>query len=344
MKIQNSLKIVVILSTVFLFSCGNRKALVVENIDYLYVDYDIYAQNNLGTPFSGTISAQMKSGESITLSNNKGFSSSENLDARIKDNKISVYYTLPNYKTNKVPVQLTYTDKSDATVNSVDSVVLNFTGNTQAWYNGVQGSSGQTGTSGKTPILFRDGSDGIQGGPGQEGSNGNNLEIYVWKGSDTLYFYVLNTSLNHGERYLVIGSESLFYIDATGGAGGQGGTGGQGGDGKNGEVSTSGNKLPGRGGHGGSGGFGGRGGNGGNVTVNFHPTAAGSEARVVIYNSGGSGGYGGTGGKGGSAGKIAAGQVGSKPGLDGVNAPNGSNGIDGQLYVISKEFEYNPYK
>ena len=343
MKIQNSLKITAIAFAIVLTSCGNRKMLAVENMDYLYVDYDTYIPNNIGSTFNGTVSAQMKSGESIELSNNKGFSSSESIDVNIKNKSIAVYYTLPNYHSNKVPVELSYTDKRNASITSKDSVLLNFRGNTQAWYNGEAGNYGQTGQNGTTPLIFRDGTDGGQGGTGQNGADGNNLEIYVWKSADTLFFYVFNQSLNYGERYMMIGSDPVFSIDASGGRGGNGGTGGQGGTGKNGEVTTGKSKAPGRGGYGGRGGVGGRGGNGGNVTVNVHPSAGSIENRLSINNAGGYGGSGGSGGQGGAAGAIATGQAPGKPGSAGSSGMSGSRGVDGQYYSITKEFDYSVY-
>lgn len=343
MKIQNSLKIAAIASMIVLTGCGNRKMLAVENIDYIYVDYDTYSQNNIGTTFPGTVSAQMKSGESIEFSSNKGLSSSENIDINIKDKELAVYFTLPNYKTNKVPVEIYYTDKTNTTITSRDTVLLNFTGNTQAWYNGESGNYGQTGANGTTPLLFRDGTDGGQGGTGQNGADGNNLEIYVWKSSDTLFYYVFNQSLNYGERYMTIGSDPVFYVEASGGRGGNGGTGGQGGTGKNGEVTTGKSKAPGRGGYGGPGGVGGRGGNGGNVTVTIHPSVGSIENRLSVSNSGGYGGSGGSGGQGGSAGTAITGQSPGKPGVTGATGLAGARGVDGQYYSVTKEFDYSIY-
>lgn len=329
----------IVLSSVLLVSCHNNKKLLAENVNYLYVDYDMYTDNNLGTTFPGTISAQLFSGESIKLESNKGFNSSENLDARIKDEQLAVYFTLPDYKTSRIPVQLTFTDKDGVSVNSQDSVTINFRGNSQIWFEGLSGSRGQTGENGKTPLLFRDGQQGGQGGTGQDGSDGENLEIHCWQKSDTLFIHVLNTTRNTIWRTMMVGSKPIFYVDVNGGTGGAGGVGGDGGDGKNGTGGTK-PQAPGRGGSGGAGGFGGRGGKGGNVTVYVHPSVTTIETQLSIDNSGGSGGSGGDGGKGGRSGTPASGQTAAVAGTTGASGPRGSYGVNGQTYKIVQEFDF----
>lgn len=323
--------------------CRNNKDILAEDIDYLYVDYDMYTQNNLGTTFPGTIGVQMNSGESIQLKNNRGFTSSDNLDANIKDAVLAVYGPLPSYKSSKIAVDLYFTDKNDVTLQFTDSVTINFRGNTQAWYNGVPGSTGQTGTRGTTPLLWRNGNDGGQGGMGQDGSNGDNMEVYCWKMSDTLFFYVFNQTRNYGERFMVIGDTPIFYVEAYGGSGGTGGKGGDGGDGKNGETAGNNPKGPGDGGRGGFGGQGGRGGNGGNVSVNIHPSAGDAEKQLRINVDGGYGGSGGSGGDAGKAGTAATGQLAAKPGKAGSSGPAGATGVQGNVYILKRDFDYMTY-
>ncbi len=332
------------ISLLLLFvSCRNNKDILAENIDRMYVDYDIYIANNLGTTFPGTIGVDLKSGETVELKNNKGFNCSENFEARIKDRTLVVYGPLTNYSATKIPVDLYFTDKNESQVAFKDSLSLNFLGNTQAWYTGYTGNSGQVGDAGRTPLLFRDGTDGSMGGFGENGTNGDEMEVYVWGNGDTLFFYVNNVTRGYGDRFKIIGTEGKFYIQANGGNGGSGGKGGDGGDGKKGEAGTNTSKPPGNGGRGGQGGQGGRGGNGGRVAVNVHPSAAGSDMRLIINVDGGWGGSGGDGGNGGKSGTPATGQTEAVKGVAGTKGTSGSSGVQGTVTVLTRAFDFTQY-
>jgi hypothetical protein len=343
MELKNTWKLLLIGPLFLSIGCRNNKDILSENISRLYVDYDVYTPNNLGVQFTGTVGVDLNSGETVELKNNKGFNSSLNFDAKIKDKKLSVYGPIPNYSTSKIPVQLMFTDKKNVQVTYTDSVYINFKGNTQAWYQGYTGSSGSAGSNGKTPLLFRDGTDGDPGGFGENGTNGDELEVYVWANGDTLFFYVNNVTRGYADRYKIIGSEGKFMIEANGGNGGSGGKGGDGGDGKRGEVSTNTTKLPGNGGRGGQGGQGGRGGNGGRVTVNVHPSAAGTDTRLIINVDGGRGGSGGDGGTGGKAGSPATGQNEGIKGVTGAKGLSGPSGVQGNVSVLTRTFDFTEY-
>lgn len=335
-RISTFLSLLVVYS---LSSCHNNRKLLAEEIRYLYVDYDTYTPSNIGIAFKGSISAKMYSGESIQFKNNKGLRSSENFSLAIKQEKLFVAHTLPNFKTTKIPITLAFTDKKEATVTSSDTIILNFRGNSMLNAAGENGKHGPNGSSGSTPILFRDGKDGDQGSPGTDGTNGETVEIHTWKSNDTIFIHVLNITQNTTWRTMLVGSNAVFTIDVSGGAGGSGGIGGSGGDGKNGVVDEKRSKLPGNGGHGGHGGYGGRGGNGGNVLLYIHPSLTNS-SQILSNIEGGNGGRGGTAGKGGKAGTPATGQSASPAGNNGMS---GQNGIQGTLTTFNQEFDTSIY-
>lgn len=332
----------VFLSSVFLVSCHNNKQLIAENIDYLYIDYGVYTQNNLGVPFPGTVSAQLLSGESVKLESNKGFGSSNNFHAGVNDELLTVYASLPDYKTSRIPVQLVFMDKDGVSVNSKDTVNLNFRGNGQVQFNGKEGNIGQTGEAGKADPESRSGLAGGTGGNGQNGFEGDVLEIHCWQKGDTLFFHLLNTTRNQVWRTMLIGSTNILEVQTKGGTGGRGGQGGEGFGGKNG-VGGSQPVAPGRGGNGGQGGPGGFGGRGGNVTIYVHPSVTTIETQLTVDNSGGAGGAEGPGGKGGKAGTPVTYQEPTASGSPGAMGDHGGTGMDGKVFKLVQEFDYTKW-
>ena len=340
MKRTHSILFVAIV--VVLSSCGNRKFLT-EDMSYLFLDYDSYAQNNIGTRVKGTVSAQMQTGEALPLKNNQGFNSSDNIHVRVNDEEFSIYTTLPSFKTNRIPITLTYTDKKNNTITSNDTVYLNFTGNAEYFGYAERGISGTNGTDGGTSLLLRYGNDGNPGMDGQMGLNANDLEIHVWRSSDTTFFYLQDVVTKSVSRFLIIGTNAQLFVDAYGGTGGSGGDGVNGGTGKNGENVNNKLKLPGAGGRGGQGGRGGTGGKGANVTVTLHPSVTEVEKVMIIYNGGGNGGSGGKGGAGGKAGTPLTGQSAAPDGQKGADGFSGTPGIDGQTIMLTQEFDISQY-
>ena len=323
-------------------ACGSRK-LKTQDISYLFVDYDSYAESNIGSPVKGTVSAQMKSGEVRQLKNNQGFSSSDNIHVRVADEEFSIYTRLASFQTNSIPVTLSYTDKDNNTISSNDTVRLNFRGNTAFFGYGVAGKRGADGNDGGTALLFRYGNDGDPASPGENGTDAHDLEVHVWRSGDTTFFYVEDLVTRHISRFITVGADAQLTINAYGGDGGLGGEGGQGGNGKDGEESKGKVKLPGNGGRGAQGGQGGQGGRGANVTLIIHPSATEIEKALLIYNQGGSGGTGGKGGAGGKAGKPLAGQSAAQDGQAGQAGSFGPRGINGNTIKLVQEFDLSPY-
>lgn len=176
------------------------------------------------------------------------------------------------------------------------------------------------------------------GDDGMDGLNGSSVVVHCWESNDTLFIHALNQTKNRVWKTMLIGNETLFKINASGGRGGNGGNGSDGSNGNSGVNSGESSKLPGSGGSGGNGGNGGRGGNGGNITLHIHPSVK-NPARIYTEFNGGVGGIGGAGGRGGKSGSPASGQTSSASGVNGVNGVSGTNGLPGTLTVSNEVFE-----
>lgn len=254
---------------------------------------------------------------------NRGWVSIEQYPKKLSSNLIRISATYIKDKTN-----LTQTIE----------IPFNYKGDVELNFKGRQGSSGEKGTKGSTPLLFRDGNTGGDGGLGGDGFPGDNLTVYVWKDSGDFYFIKVN-NLSTSQNYIYkIKNEGYgFKFNVNGGQGGTGGDGGDGGDGKDGSNNNNKLKAPGNGGPGGTGGMGGTGGNGGSVYIFVHPNASEIQSKFAVYNFGGSGGNGGDGGNGGKAGRPLEGQAAGNAGAKGQNGSGGYNGSNGDVFQIIVE-------
>jgi len=324
-------------------SCGNTRNLKVENIDYLTVDYNPDAPNNIGTVMLGGVCAQMQTGELICLKNNVHFESSENIHFDMKDQEFTVVAIPSSYTDNKVPVMLRMTGKNDFEVVTFDTLFLNFNAGITLGNKPYTANAGNNGNNGGTAALFRDGKDGSQGTNGENGQSGNAYDIHIWKDSISYFIHIMNLTTGTVGKYQIKGSHTL-EISASGGNGGTGGKGGTGGDGKNGEITNGKTKGVGNGGNGGFGGNGGNGGNGGSIRVVLHTSASDFKPLLKLSAQAGNGGDGGKGGIGGKPGKPIAGQSTPKTGSNGGNGQRGFSGQFGQITIIDEAFQIDSYK
>lgn len=324
-------------------SCGNTKNLKVESIDFLTLDYNPDAPNNIGSVIPGGVCAQMETGELICLKNNSHFESSDNVNFDIKDQEIRVVAMPTSYTDVKVPVMLRMTGKNDFEVVTFDTLYLNFNAGISLGNKPYTANSGNNGKNGGTAALFRDGKDGDQGINGENGLSGNSYDIHIWKDSNAYFIHVMNLTTGVVGKYQIRGSQPL-EISASGGNGGNGGKGGNGGDGKDGEVVNGKQKGVGNGGNGGFGGNGGNGGNGGSIRVVLHSSAADFRPLLKLSAQAGFGGDGGTGGTGGRPGKPLAGQYPPRTGANGGNGQRGFSGQFGQITIIDEAFAIEGFK
>jgi len=273
----------------------------------------------------------------------KDMTGKEELDIKIEGaiytrGKVRIENYPESLTPNVIKIWATYS-KNETTLTAFEEIPFNYKSTVQVDFRGKNGATGNKGSNGSTPVLFRDGKDGDSGGTGNDGESGDNLTVYVWKDSIDFYFIKV-TNLTNDKKYIYkIKDEGFgFRFDVTGGNGGNGGVGGDGGKGKDGSSTDSNNKRPGNGGRGGVGGTGGNGGSGGSVYIFIHPNAAEMQGKIIAYNFGGNGGIGGNGGKGGKAGAPAAGQSGTD-GQEGAKGLNGYKGGQGTFTIIVEEFD-----
>lgn len=213
-------------------------------------------------------------------------------------------------------------------------IVYNYKGSTYLYFNGTKGTQGGAGRDGKTPLLFRDGTDGMGGEAGVQGGKGHDLTVYIWKEKETYFIKIIDLTADTTYFYKANQMSTVFAIFSNGGQGGQGGSGGDGGNGKDGLVSSSKTRVPGDGGNGGNGGQGGVGGQGGNIYVFIHPYAVDFQPKLKLTNEGGNPGAGGNLGKAGQGGKAATGQTAGSPGVDGVKGSAGYQGPAGDIINV----------
>ncbi|MBK9592572.1 MAG: hypothetical protein IPO32_14110 [Crocinitomicaceae bacterium] len=250
-------------------------------------------------------------------------------------------FRIDNYpkklSTNLIRVSASYI-KDEVNLSASLEIPFNYKGDVQLNFAGKSGSTGEKGSKGTTPLLFRDGNAGGDGTIGGDGFAGDNLTVYVWKDSVDFYFIKVN-NLTSSQNYIYkIKNEGYgFKFNVNGGSGGTGGAGGDGGDGKDGSNNNNKLKAPGNGGQGGIGGTGGNGGPGGSVYIFVHPNASDIQSKFAVYNFGGSGGYGGNGGDGGKAGKPLEGQTAANAGAKGNNGSGGYSGANGDVFQIIVE-------
>lgn len=329
-----------------MYGCSNTKKIPVNEIEYLYLDYDPYAPNNYGVPITGSVCAQMQSGESRCLKNNSDFTSSYNLSCYINKEQLTVTEPPLNYGVSRVPITLTLADKKGNTIQSNDTIVINFLAGVTLSGNARHGTDGVKGKNGNQSLLMQDGQHGEPGNNGSNGGNGDSFDVHIWMDSLTgkYYFHVVNLTTGVIGKYETAGAK-IFTLSAPGGQGGRGGDGGDGGNGKDGMIG-SGNKVryPGNGGIGGQGGSGGDGGNGGSIRVTIHPNAVGIRSFLKLSATAGYGGTAGKGGKGGNPGKPAAGQTPSKTGQTGAQGWNGRSGSSGMVTVMDGYFDPQLYR
>lgn len=322
-----------------MYSCSNTKKIPIEEIEYLYVDYDSEAPNNYGVAMKATVCAQMQSGEARCLKNNSDFVCSYNIVCNIHAEEVIIANSPQAFNQSKVPVTLTLSDKKGNSIQSNDTILLNFKAGVSVYTRVIPGIDGVKGSDGGQALLFRDGKEGNSGTNGSNGQDGNSFDIHIWQEAGVYYYHVTNLTTEQTGRYQTIGAKP-FVLDAPGSNGGRGGDGGQGGSGKDGSIDTQNNKvkLPGNGGNGGFGGSGGNGGNGGNIRVVIHPSAADIREQLKLSARPGYGGEAGKGGKGGVAGKPANGQTPAKPGLTGSQGWNGRSGNSGTITIVDESF------
>jgi hypothetical protein len=251
-----------------------------------------------------------------------------------------IYEYPKKLSTNLVRVSATY-QKDDVNLSASLDIPFNYKGDIELSFIGKNGSTGEKGSKGSTPLLFRDGNVGGDGGIGGDGFAGDNLTVYVWKDSGDFYFIKVN-NLTTSQNYIYkIKNEGYgFKFKVNGGQGGRGGDGGDGGDGKDGSNNNNKLKAPGNGGKGGIGGTGGTGGRGGSVYIFVHPSASDIQSKFAVYNFGGYGGNGGEGGDGGKAGTPLTGQAAGSAGAKGQNGASGYNGSNGDVVqILVEEFD-----
>ncbi|KAI6660061.1 hypothetical protein LOD99_14402 [Oopsacas minuta] len=220
------------------------------------------------------------------------------------------------------------------------------------------GGPGHQGQEGKF------GSHGTDGLSGSDGTPGRNFYFNLSGNSDRLLLSGgIMEQLDIGKG----STQSILYINASGGKGGRGGKGGDGGNGGMGGMGGHGHKgmvgidamIPGgAGGAGQSGGFGGRGGNGGdggNGGSGGSGGRGGDGGRVIISSTnpalfalvevnslGGKGGRGGKGGKGGERGEGGKGGGGGDAGRGGMGGPGtddstaGFHGTSGKVGLVGQ--------
>lgn len=335
-----SLTLIVISSLVV--SCHSNRKILVENIDRVYIDYNPSAPNNIGVSFPGSICAQMKSGETVCFEKEKGLSFDHNtIDVDFKKEFLTVTAHPSSFHQSSYHINIVYTDTKGNSIESKDSVQLNFLASVEAFYQVPSGNCGTDGKDGKNPITFQAGNDGEHGMDGQNGSNAPNLDVHLWQRGDSLFAHVLNLSTHEVARYLALDSATISLY-SKGADGGRGGNGGNGSNGRNGEINGTKQKYPGNGGRGGNSGNGGNGGNGGNVMVYLHSSVK-NQDRLVIFNSGGSGGSAGDPGKGGKPGTPAGNQSAAYQGADGLKAQRGRDGNSGGQQRVIAVFEPSNY-
>lgn len=329
------------LISLLIISCGNHSAIKVSEIRYLYVDCHPDTHMNYGSSFTGTIGAQMQTGEILFLKDNRDFNSSYNIHCAIKNQTITIAATPQAFNVNKVPVELLFWSKTD-TIRSRDTLRLDFKAPITIAGTVARAKDGPDGKSRSTPLVFRDGNPGGDGEPGEQGLNGDNYEIHIWKDSLTYYIHAFNQTKGTIGRYQVCGKYD-FTLDASGGKGGDGGDGGDGGTGKDGQLGEK-PKDPGNGGNGGKGANGGNGGNGGEIRCIIHPSAADFKSNLKIAANSGFGGSAGTGGKAGSPGTTQTGQTAAKSGTAGSDGRFGNSGQSGGILVVEENFAIEGYR
>lgn len=330
---------VLFLGMAFIFGCGNSRRIKVNDVERLIVDYDSYQPTNYQTPITGTICAEMRSGEQTCFKNNANLSFSPNVDVKVNKERIVVTTAPSAFLVQKVPVSMRYTDKDEHFVESFDTLYINFRAPLNLETTARRGQNGNRGSDGRSEVLFRDGREGEAGQHGQHGEPGQNYEIYVWRDSvGTVFLYVNNLSTGQIAKYNIVG-DATFSLSADGGNGGNGGDGGNGGNGKN--FETSGNKVKyaGNGGRGGQGGNGGNGGSGGNIRCVIHPSASSYREKLIFSANGGRGGDNGTGGNGGKAGTPHPNQSVPFDGSRGLNGLRGLSGMNGAISITNEVFE-----
>lgn len=323
-------------------ACHNTRKIKLEEVDYLVVDYDAYTPNNYTTPFKGTVSAQMKSGELIGLRNNSGFESSSHVLFEIKEERITLPYAPDSFGLSQVPVQLKLSDKKGMIIENMDTIYLNFKSGLSVYGTNPRGQAGVNGKDGGQGLIFRDGKDGEAGTNGQNGAAGESFDIHIWKDSNMYYIHLFNRTKNEVGK-LQMATLQDFVLVTSGASGGDGGNGGKGGNGKDGENSGK-LKSPGNGGRGGVGGIGGNGGNGGTITCRIHPSASAIQTYLKFSANGGSAGDGGNGGDGGKAGTALAGQTVPYAGQKGIKGADGIRGLNGSIQIAVQDFDSSMYR
>ncbi len=321
-------------------SCSSFKKIKVEDVERLFLDYNTDQDINYSSTFEAKVFLEMKTGEQIELPNEKGFSTSPNIDIRNGRDKITIVAKPIAFDVSKLPVTLTVTDKNGMEVSSTDTIRINFRAALSPNYNGASGTIGSNGNNGTGKDKRGDGMPGQRGISGTNGNSAPNFDIYIWRMDSIYYFNIKNTTTNEVLKYEVYGNKE-FILSANGGAGGNAGNGGNGAIGRDGVVSGGQSTQPGNGGNGGDGGDAGSGGNGGAISVTIHPSASEIQSNIRLNNFGGNAGTVGNAGNGGVGGKSAPGQGLSRTGYNGRKGNFGNNGQRGGATILVKEFDIN---
>lgn len=321
-----------------LAACSAFKKVKVENVDRIFLDYDVNQPMNYSTTIEGKVFLEMKTGEQVELPNEKGFKTSPNIDIRNNKEKITIVAIPTAFDQEKLPITFTISDKDGMEVTSNDTILINFKAPLAPDFSANSGISGSNGKNGSGKDNRGDGNFGEHGENGTNGISAHNYDIWVWKKDSMYYFHVQDRITFEVMRYQVYGLKT-FQFYAIGGTGGNGGNGGNGAVGRDGTVSGSTSVQPGNGGNGGDGGHAGNGGQGGSVTVYIHPSASEMQSHIVLDTRGGTAGDPGKAGTGGQGGKSAPGQGLSRAGYNGRKGSLGTNGSRGVTSVLIQDFD-----
>jgi len=330
MKILNASILIILIS---LSSCGTKRW---GNPTGIEIEVPAEARINHGHSFEVNTYLVFDSGKRKDMSRSSDLTFAVK-GAQVDGKKFRIEGMPTQFGSDTVwlRAQLNY---KDSLYSSTKEIPFNYKGDLNIDLSGEQGQAGPNGSSGGTPIVFRDGKDGDDGGIGLPGMSGHDIQVHVYKNDSGLYKLRL-ISLITNETYYFTNKDVGFpiIIGVRGGKGGNGGAGGSGGDGKDGKKTDKKEKLPGDGGNGGNGGQGGNGGNGGSVYLFIHPTAADIQSRITVYNTGGAGGDAGAGGAAGRPGSALENQTEGIEGNSGLPGPEGIPGASGEATVITVE-------
>lgn len=143
-----------VLMAVLLTSCATTEQLKTEHIQNLDLDVKPTLYSNIGQPMKGCIKAKLKDGANYVLQTSVGFETTSDLEIDFDAQTFVINEGIKDYHSNTIPIQLKYTDKSQESISSFDTVQVNFKGNSNLNVNGKNGKDGLSYKDARDPILF----------------------------------------------------------------------------------------------------------------------------------------------------------------------------------------------